>query len=88
MLKVDRYIVKIGNFGAYFYDQQEKKDMTLDDVAALLNKDIQPVNLSVSNNIPFEQVIESDGMPLQPIMEMEKKVPTIEGAQLPGLGFR
>ena len=34
-----RYIIKWGKFGAYFYDNKTKKDLSLKDVYKLLNKD-------------------------------------------------
>ena len=32
-----RYILRFGKFGAYYYDSKEDKDLTLDDVLAILN---------------------------------------------------
>lgn len=37
MSKYSRYVIKIGKFGAYFQDDKEKKDLTLEDVKDLLN---------------------------------------------------
>ena len=33
----DRYIIKYGKFGAYFYDVDKKEDMTLEKVSGILN---------------------------------------------------
>ncbi len=33
----DRYEVKNGKFGAYFYDKDDNRDMTLEDVLEKLN---------------------------------------------------
>lgn len=33
----NRYILKFGKFGAYYFDTQTGKDLTLDDVLQLLN---------------------------------------------------
>jgi len=34
---IERYIVRVGKFGAYIYDVNLKKDMTLKDVVDRLN---------------------------------------------------
>lgn len=34
-----RYEVRIGKFGQYFYDSEEDKDMSLDEVIAVMNED-------------------------------------------------
>ncbi len=39
MVQKGRYEVVYGKFGAYFYDDKTKKDLTLDDVLWLLNKE-------------------------------------------------
>jgi hypothetical protein len=74
MVRVDRYVVKIGKFGAYFYDQDERKELSLDEVVAIMNKNAEPPKLTVSTNIPFEP-IESNGMPLQPILAVQEDHP-------------
>jgi len=33
----DRYIIKRGKFGLYFYDVDEEKDMTLEHVLGMIN---------------------------------------------------
>ena len=36
---MDRYELRMGKFGAYYYDRKENKDLTLDQVLNLLNKE-------------------------------------------------
>ena len=35
--EVNRYIIKYGKFGAYFYDTDKKADMSLEHVLGMLN---------------------------------------------------
>jgi hypothetical protein len=36
-MKTERYIVKVGKWGAYFYDTIEDHDLTLNEVKVMLN---------------------------------------------------
>lgn len=38
----DRFSVKYGKFGAYFFDEHKKKELSLEDVKELLNEYIPP----------------------------------------------